>query len=341
MLSTLWFTTTAFAAPRFGEQMFFKDWAAACDNRLNCEAVSLNENAAPDERMSIGMNRNAQSGDINIHFYTVQTDSDRYRIMIDGRVADSGPFGSDNAEMIRIKGAEALRLARQIAKGKRLTLLDGAGTELGAISLAGSAGALAHFDRVQNRAGTRTAIVKPGQKNLRAKWLPTPLLSIKKIVPTKRTPDATAIVSLVEGSECKEARFGVTEDSAYSLGAPHGEAKALVLISCGSGAYNFTTVAYIGTENAPNIWRFEPARFDDDRGKDGESIHYLVNSDWSPDTQLLSSFAKGRGLSDCGSGESYVWDGTMFRLVGAFGMEQCRGSMDWLTLWHVEVSLVD
>jgi hypothetical protein len=27
----------------------------------------------------------------------------------------------------------------------------------------------------------------------------------------------------------------------------------------------------------------------------------------------------------------------MFRLISAYGMEQCRGSLDWLTLWQAEV----
>jgi Protein of unknown function (DUF1176) len=66
----------------------------------------------------------------------------------------------------------------------------------------------------------------------------------------------------------------------------------------------------------------------------------LVNSDWDAATQTISSYAKGRGLGDCGSSESWVWDGTSFRLTRATVMGECRGSLDWIPVWRAEVRLV-
>ena len=67
----------------------------------------------------------------------------------------------------------------------------------------------------------------------------------------------------------------------------------------------------------------------------------LINADWDPATQIMSSYAKGRGPGDCGNSTSYLWDGEQFRLLSAQGMEQCRGSLDWQTLWQAEAKLVD
>jgi Protein of unknown function (DUF1176) len=43
---------------------------------------------------------------------------------------------------------------------------------------------------------------------------------------------------------------------------------------------------------------------------------------------------KGRGLGDCGSSQNFVWDGTMFRLVEARVMGECRGAADFLTVFR-------
>jgi hypothetical protein len=336
MPSPLW------AAPQLGEQKFFKDWAVACDNRLSCEAVSLRADV-PDDGLSISVARDSADGALSIVLFGIETKSDRYRILVDKRLAISGVIDSAASEPIKISGKDALKLARMMANGSAIIVRDGKNAELGRASLAGSSAALLHIDAVQNRAGTATALARPGRKSLRAKSAPAPEIVAKRIAPIDVTPDAATLINLVESSPCKEERFNVTEDAAYSLGRVDGKAKALVLLSCGSGAYNFASAAYVGTEMDKGKWDFTPAAFDyaNMPSTMDKAIPLLVNSDWEPKTQILSSFAKGRGLGDCGNAESYVWDGNMFRLVSAYGMSECRGSMDWLTLWHANVKLAD
>lgn len=337
------FSATANAKPTLGVQKFFQDWAVACDNRLACEAVSFQPEEASFDGISLSLARAALTGDIGITLGGFETKSDRYRIMIDGRVADTGPILATPSEPIKVTGVDALRLARSLAKGRMLVLRDSRGSELGKISLLGSGAAFGHIDTIQNRAMTKTALATPGKKDLRVKWWPLPVITAKRIVPTGPTPDATTLVGLIEGSSCKEERFNVTEDTAYGLGRVDGKARALVMISCGSGAYNFASVAYIGTEESTGKWQFSPAVFDygETVRTADESLQLLINANWDADSQIISSYSKGRGLGDCGNAETYVWDGAMFRLISAFGMEQCRGSLDWLTLWQSEVRLVE
>lgn len=334
---------SASTKPTPGVQKFFQDWAVACDNRLACEAVTLQPEEAAFDGPSLSLTRAAQTGDIAITLGRFETDSDRYRISIDGRVADTGPINKAAAEPIRVTGPDALRLARAMANGRTLTLRDGKGGALGKISLNGSAAALRYIDQIQNRAKTRTALVSPGKMDMRVKWMPAPVITAKRITPTGTTPDAATLVSLIESSPCKEERYGVTEDTAYSLGNINGTARSLVMISCGSGAYNFASAAYIGTQEAGGKWLFTPAQFDygDAVRTLDDTVQLLVNADWDAASQTMTSYAKGRGLGDCGNAESYVWDGTQFRLISAYGLDQCRGAIDWLTLWHAQVKLVD
>ncbi len=64
----------------------------------------------------------------------------------------------------------------------------------------------------------------------------------------------------------------------------------------------------------------------------------LVNVGWSPEKSRLDSFAKGRGLGDCGGSEAYVWDGQRFRLIVATSMGECRGAWHWIRTWSARVS---
>ena len=107
--------------------------------------------------------------------------------------------------------------------------------------------------------------------------------------------------------------------------------KTLVLIPCGDGAYNFSTVAYVVSGGGAEL-----AKFDYRSDTDDSHPQFLINAGWDEKTGELTSHYKGRGVADCGTSETYVWDGTRFRLVEARSMDSCRGVMDWPRVWHAE-----
>lgn len=320
----------------------FKDWTVGCDNGLACQAVALMPETLADGALSIILTR-AESATAApmIELSGLTSKSDRFRIVIDGKVADTG-VTQVGSETIKIGGINATKLARAMAKGKVMTVIDGAGTDLGTASLSGASAAFRYTDAAQGRAGSRGAIIATGPKMASAKKAVLPVVAAKKIKPSDILPDATALVALSEGSPCAAERFGSTQDTAYSLGIAAVGPQALVMLNCGAGAYNFSSGIYVGKSDAKGKWTFEPARFD--YGASGFSedskIPILVNSDWDAATQTISSYAKGRGIGDCGSSESWVWDGTMFRLISASVMGECRGSLDWIPIWRAEVKLV-
>lgn len=333
----------AFAGPvTLGEQFFHKDWAAACDNSLACEAVSL----APDGNMSdapwVRIARESGADAVTVQIGLPDPKGDRYRILIDGRLVDTGSL-SKNEWAIDVASRNALKLARAIGRGRKMLILGADGTKLGERSLNGSAAALIHIDHLQNRAWTRSALLRTGKRTLRTKSAPLPVVTAQPIGKVAAVPDAGTIIGVVENSGCTEDPQAVTENSAISLGKRDGVNQALVLVSCGSGAYNMAMASYVGTSTDGKKWNFAPARFDfpekPNAGIGGVTLQ--SNPQWDAASQQLSSFHKGRGIGDCGTSARYVWDGIQFRLVEAKGMDQCSGARSWLTLWRANVDLAN
>jgi hypothetical protein len=125
---------------------------------------------------------------------------------------------------------------------------------------------------------------------------------------------------------------GPDEKEVHALGADR-----FVLLSCGAGAYNISYVPIIvpakGGLAGARVARFDAA----ERWWEAEGKPMLVNAGFDPARGELSSFVKSRGLGDCGSGRTYVWDGARFRLISQIDMDECRGSVDYITTWRAAV----
>jgi len=332
--------------PLPGEIKTFKDWTVGCDNGGVCKAVSLvpdQSNAFDSWEGPVTLVRTAdQNSVLKVRVLVEAVDIDRYSMKVDGELVDTGPIVKGDYP-IEIVGEDAKKVANAIARGNSLQVLGPGGENLTQVSLAGSSTALRYVDARQKRAGTKTALVAKGRRDYYPPKVGIPHIAVDQWKASERIPDTTEIVELAESSKCKDERFGVVEDQAFAMGERAGTYRALVLISCGSGAYNFASSAYIGEyqngENGAGKWNFSLAKFDSPPGWGGEGpTPLLVNADWDGQDQILSSYAKGRGLGDCGNAERYVWDGTMFRLVEASGMTECRGGYEWITTWRANYS---
>ena len=339
---------TAVPAAQPGEIRTFVDWAVGCDNSGNCQVVSLvpEEGEAGDGEGPVSIVRTAGSDDIfKIHILFEAKDMDRYRMLVDGRLVDTGPIvQGDNP--VEIVGEDAKKVAAAIIKGKRLVLQGPRGEYIARISLAGSSAALRYIDQKQKRAGTDSALVAKGPKAFQPADADIPTIMVDRWDAATQAPETSDIVALVEASRCKDERYGVVEDQVFPLGKRGNKYRALVLISCGSGAYNFSSAPYVGEyiENADTKsgWAFTPAKFDRPPSWGGEGTDpLLVNASWDEQNQTLSSYGKGRGLGDCGSAENYVWDGDMFRLIDASAMPECRGAYEWITTWRAKYRDLD
>ncbi|MEE9434940.1 MAG: DUF1176 domain-containing protein [Sphingorhabdus sp.] len=332
---------------QFGETREYGDWVAGCDNALTCEAVALKpeNNFGKFESLVLMRSRTGGKGldgsPLSIRLQGLSAMTDRYRILIDGKLADTGAVNQQDHQ-IEITSLDAIRLARGIAKGSKMRVEDGLGNVLATFSLKGSAATLRYMDTQLGLSGTREAIVARGRRTARSGMPEIPVITAARINAGGRIPGTTELVELIEDSPCADSRIGVTEDRTWPLGKQGDSERALVLLSCGSGAYNFTSAVYLATSQSGGDWKFEFAPFDvKPRSFDpGGNMPVLVNADWTPSEQTLFSFAKTRGLGDCGDSAAYVWDGDMFRLSGASIMPTCRGSLDWITVWRTKIDFV-
>nr|WP_037453800.1 DUF1176 domain-containing protein [Sphingobium chlorophenolicum] len=329
----------AFAqAPKPGTLASYKDWTIGCDNRSRCEAVSLlpEGGAWPDAPVMLGIRRDA--GAAAYPEIWVSRDArgrEALDFLIDGRKIASAASVDGEAS---VQGPQASALAIAMAKGGGMEIRAN-GKSIDRPSLAGSAAALRYMDAKQGRAGTMAALVATGPLALSAVRPAPATPSIRRaVIPGGAPPPALWREELT-----KLGAFTGCADEMKDASSPPdlhrlSKTEALVLVPCGAGAYNFSAVPVIATGIAGRrAFRF--AAFDYQPGwseDDGRPL--LVNASWSAETSNLQSYAKGRGIGDCGGSESYVWDGTRFRLVEASAMGECRGAWHWITTWSAKVT---
>lgn len=337
MLSAITGLAPAFAqAPRPGALETYRDWTIGCDNRARCEAVSLMPEGAdwPDEPVMLGIQRDA-GGTAGPEVWVSRDAKGKEELsfFVDGRKIASAPSQGGDAVL---QGPQAAALAIAMARGTKLEVRS-AGALIARPSLAGAAAAMRYMDARQGRAGTMAALVATGPLGARAVRPAPPSLSIRRAsIPAGAAPGSLwreELAALGKFTDCAEEMRDASPPELYRL----SKSETLILVPCGAGAYNFSAVPVIAT-GIPGRRSFRFADFDYQPGWTENGAHpVLVNASWTPESASLESYAKGRGIGDCGSSESYVWDGTRFRLVGASAMGECRGAWHWITTWSAQV----
>ncbi|HEX8300614.1 DUF1176 domain-containing protein [Sphingomonas sp.] len=310
------------------QEKIFDDWAVACDNIRRCEATALQ---APeqfgDRPTQLLLTREpGPAGALSIAIDPAEPVKGPAALFVDGERAATGTIGAN----FRIGGAAAEELARAMARGKSLELRSGRRV-LARISLAGSAAMLRYVDAEQGRAGTVTALVAIGSRP--ASEVPDAASAprVAALRPASGAPETPTRAVLAE-----LARLGECDLTSVSTDLPveryRLDAKTtLVLIPCGTGAYNFNSAAFIlrGGKRVPAEFDTPPDWIESDNPA------ILTNAAFSTsDGAVLGSFSKGRGLGDCGSSQSWVWDGSRFRMIEARVLGECRGSINWLTVFR-------
>ena len=322
--------------PKPGPVKTFGAWAVACDNVHACEMTSLwpddtqPEEGSPYDQISVSVARAAGPAagwTVEIQL-PANSGSSPLRVTTEqGLDVRAVP----RQDLLRVTGTDAARIVAGMASATDLRVGDEFAS-LGMVSLKGSSAALRFIDADQGRAGSVTAAVAKGTKPATS----VPAAAALPVVASVR-PGGTAAAfppamrkALDKASECGAVYEGGTGDLPKAEAFALGGGKTLVLLPCGSGAYNFSTKPYIMAAGAKPV----VAEFDFRPGMEPEGPPELVNASFDAKTGRLESFANGRGLGDCGSAEVYVWDGAMFRLVEARAMPDCRGSVNWLTTWR-------
>ncbi len=314
------------AVPKPGEQKTFRDWTVACDNVARCAMASLGTDADfPAVTMQVARAA-GPDGAVEVALDMPQGDGDApATLRIDGRAFAVGGNG--------LSGAPAAAIARALANATTIEALDKSGKRLGTISAAGASAALRYIDAQQRRAGTVTALVAGGDKPAAAVPAapPAPRVRAVAFAGTPATLTPTLLATMRRTAAC-DPTFSGPEPRAHGL----ADGATLVMLPCSAGAYNEIDALFIVRDGTATPAKTDaPAGFEETGADSQTPVHSVINGD--VDGGVLRSYAKGRGLGDCGVMQSFVWDGTQLRLTGQRSMGECRGNPDYLPVWQARV----
>ena len=318
--------------PKPGELKTFTDWTVGCDNTLRCTLGSLLPEMGGEDMITLNLLREpgpvaAGGGKISLALETRNNDE-----------ATKRPPASFAVDGKRIALHDAAALATAIANAQSLKILDAKGGTLATLSLKGAAAALRYLDAQQGRAGSTDAIVAKGPAPSSAPIPPLPIITA--IVPfgTPAKLSGAQVATMRKRATCDLGSFPDSAGESITTPETHalGGGKSLVILPCSTGAYNLIGALFI-VDGA----RITPAQLDARSGFEatgadtGTPVKSVINGEFKDG--VLTSYAKGRGLGDCGSRQSFVWDATRFRPSEQADMGECRGNIDYITIWRAKV----
>jgi hypothetical protein len=323
----------AAAAPQPAELKVFADWTVGCDNGRACHAVALVPEDWPDDALTMSVRRAAGAEARPIVRFELGEDAGAAALAADGKRLEARLTVRDM--MATVAAADTAAVLAAMHAAQRIEVLAADGRLLGRVSLKGATAALLYIDDRQGRTGTVTALVRPGPRPGSAVPPPPPLPVVRAApAPSGTGPTLSdqRIRALRKQVGCEIDEVGGPDSHELS---PLDPRRSLLLLACGSGAYNVSYVPFVVTAGrggaTARIAGFDAAEpWWRDEGKP-----ILINAGW--ESGLLTSFSKGRGLGDCGTARDYAWDGARFRLVRQSEMGDCRGSVDYITTWRAKV----
>jgi hypothetical protein len=338
MLAMLALAMVASGPPKPGELKTFEDWSIGCDNGRSCTAVSLMEVETNENQLTLHISRGgAANASAELRIPNIEQQAPNLPVALvrdDGRVVATAQLGALGEPLVLPVGPP---MAASLAKGRSVTLLGPNGTKLGRASLKGLMAALRFMDTQQGRTNNVSALASIGPTPATSLSPPPPL---PNIVPT-RPPKADVLELSAADVEGLQTRTGCE-----LIGQPALAARAvridrrnwLALLPCSFGSYNMVTSPVLISGSGKGR-RMKPAEFDFGPGfSQADGIPLLSNATWDAEKGELASFNKGRGLGDCGTAETYVWDGRRFRLTYQIAMAECRGVLDWIPIWRANVT---
>jgi len=316
----------------------FKAWYAVCDNLRACVAFGF-----PDTEADIGgyirIARAGAPGAPPVVSLAITADdapkAAAWSVQIDGRAVPglTGlPVKADgDSQSAHLNPNQAAALVAALRDGQALDV-EGGGKSIFTVSLAGSAAALLWVDDQQQRVGTVTALARKGDKPAAA-VPPVPAPPALRAGPPASQAGlpshAPVAVRRARPKDCTANPAGDMDAPVIARLAP-----GVVLWGpvCDQGAYSVGNSFMLGDEKGGSL---RPVSFPNPPGLARTATSELSDPEFDDKTRILTSFAKGRGIGDCGEMISWVWDGKAFQLLGATVMAECHGVPmdDWPSLW--------
>lgn len=314
------------------EAHVFADWVIACDNGRRCEAAGL-QPTGQETGNNVMMVERGPEADAPLVIRVTQVEARPARLAVYGQELPARLVEADGDFTVEVQDRAAF--LERVLYADAIEMQDANGTAVGQLSLNGLRHALLYMDEAQGRLHTPGALIRRGRQPYGA----PPAVPVVRLAPATSEP-ALAIppgrlARLRRDSQCTIGDVGGPDEAET---AALGNGRTLILLACGTGAYNLASVPFVATRSGREI-RIEPAPFDVplDATEQEEGRRMLINAGWDATAMTISDFSKGRGLGDCGSRSTYGWDGSRFRFLDREEMPECRGSPEFLTTWRTQV----
>jgi len=303
----------------------FKDWAMACDNRRHCEAIAYQSDESGSAPVTMWLSRDAgPHARVHIQFDTDESeDTQSLTLHLGPRQQLKGISRRKD-----LSPADTAKLLAYVLEGEEIVLTEGgSGSSKSSgkrwqLSLAGSKAALLKMDDLQGRLGTPGALVRRATTKAESSVLP-PIAPPKvkaQALPKPRAADQALLQPILDSIAPRECWEDLPDDSNPEQSITRVSAtEVLVMRECGRGAYQGGSGIWLAKSKPP----YAPKRLMLPL-LDGESTDFVMNANLTAKGRL-SSFAKGRGISDCGSSFDWVWNGHGFDLIEAWRSPLCRG----------------
>lgn len=341
-------------APVLPVSRAFGDVVVACDNGLHCEVVGVGNG---DFGLSLRLSREAGGrGAVALALVQPEGVVAPAALRLDGaRVPALAALpwrAEDQGTRIVLGDPGAITAAIDLLRnGDRLVSGD---SERGfGMSLTGLSAALLFVDEHQGRLGTRGAWRQRGTRSeSTVRQQPAlPRLPPAPAAPLPLTDDAASALtarvraaqaSVLQAVDCnpRDASRGfdiARDDAAFALDAD----RALVLVTCWSGAYQSSAVAFVAPRSGDGAATrlrlpLPPGVAEGDQPSGVATLDTITSGNYDPASAMLTHFAKGRGLADCGVAAQWRFDGERFVPASYVELRRCGGGApgNWPVLWR-------
>ncbi|WP_455815662.1 DUF1176 domain-containing protein [Pseudomonas graminis] len=318
-------------------QKVFKNWQVTCNNLNDCEVRNN------DEALRIILKRKAGAdAQPSLHFQQ-WGDQKPEGIWLDGKPWHSSIEISPSkiSDDYGAGGSDKLAEIQQWVQASKnaLTIALTPGSE--AASLSGLNAALLLVDDRQGRIGNQTALLKVG--NNEPSMVPARPVPAVFNFPAPKVVPLTNEAALIDGAIAANSKLLAKESCEpdkeareRSEAQPLNEKQALVLINCGLGAYQSSSMLFISERNDPQSSKqlTLPLPGNDEDGKP-RVMSWFTEATYDPQTGELYYSGRGRGIADCGDNGGWKYDGKTFHLTHYNNQQSCDGGEpgDWPSVW--------
>ena len=298
------------AAEPPGLSFIHQDWALVCDNTGACRAEGYQAEDGGSEPVSLQVTRLAGPGQPASMALAYATEKEKvgapFRFTVGNARVDRL-----SGETLRIPDAAAAGLLPELLRNETARLASARGGAGWTLSLAGLKAVLLKMDEVQGRLDTPGALVRRGDRpeSTVPGAVPAPVIH-RVALAAPRSSDAAlgprilaSIKPQVLKEQCNDAGGAPAPEVVRLTGS-----RVVLALPCAQGAYNFTFLLFGANDKPPYGARLSEA--------DGE---------FDGQTGVVRSSMKGRGLGDCWSSKTWVFDGNGFALAESSASAMCRG----------------